>query len=340
MTASRRQFTRGLILPVIAAGCMIFAIVSVIRPERTRADPPARPPASGFASSLAGIGTIEPRSELIAVAAEVPGVVRTVFIEPNERVVRGQPLFALDNRAALAALDSAKADAAAAQATVRQSEVVLADERQRLSLFEAVEDARALSADELERRRFALRRAEAATEQARALAAASRSQVRARAVDLERLTVTAPVDGRIFRVAVRPGEYATSGAVAEPLIAMGDDLRLHVRAEFDEADAARLPSNGRAYGVIRGQAGRRIPLTLVRIEPQVVEKRALAGGSERVDTRVVEAIFSFDPATVPSYLGQRMDVFVSAAPSPTQTSVGPSASMGGERKSVETGPAR
>jgi len=84
------------------------------------------------------------------------------------------------------------------------------------------------------------------------------------------------------------------------------------------ADAARLSRSGRAYGTLRGQANRRIPLTLVRIEPQVVEKRALSGGSERVDTRVVEAIYSFDPAQAPAYLGQRMDVFVEAAPSPTQ----------------------
>ncbi|MBY0253403.1 MAG: HlyD family secretion protein, partial [Methylobacterium organophilum] len=160
--------------------------------------------------------------------------------------------------------------------------------------------------------------AEAAAAQARASAAAARAQAQARRVDLDRLTVTAPIAGRIFRIDVRPGEYAPAGAASQPLIAMGEDARLHVRAEFDEADAARLTRSGRAYGTLRGQANRRIPLTLVRIEPQVVEKRALSGGSERVDTRVVEAIYSFDPAAAPAYLGQRMDVFVEAAPSPTQ----------------------
>lgn len=319
MPNNRRQFLLRLILPSIAAACMVFAIISVIRPERTRADPPARPPVAAFASGIAGTGTIEPRSELIAVAAEVPGVIRNVFVKPDDRVIRGQPLFSLDSRAAIAALETARADAIAAEAATRQSEVVLADERQRLSLFEAVDDARALSADELERRRFAVRKAEAAAHQARASAGASRAQVRARAVDLDRLTVAAPIDGRIFRVAVRPGEYASAGDATQPLVSMGDDSLLHVRAEFDEADAARLRPGAGAYGTLRGQAGTQIPLTLVRIEPQVVEKRALAGGSERVDTRVVEAIFSFDPSATPSYLGQRMDVFVSAAPSPTQT---------------------
>lgn len=321
MPNNRRQQIQRLILPTIAGGCLIFAISAVIRPERSRADPPAAPPSTAYASTVAGIGTIEPQSELIAVAAEAPGVIRTVLVRPGDRVTQGQPLFRLDARAAQAAVSVAEADAASAEAAARQNEVALADERQRLSLFESIEDTRALSSDEMERRRFAVRRAEAAVAQTRALAQAARAQTRARAVDLERLTVEAPISGRIFRVDVRPGEYAPAGLTAQPLIAMGDDSRLHVRAEFDEADAGRLRPGGQAYGVLRGQADRRVPLTFVRIEPQVVEKRALSGGSERVDTRVVEAIFAFDPAANPAYLGQRMDVFVEAAPSRTQPTV-------------------
>lgn len=318
MPTNLRQRISRLVLPVLAGGCLVFAVAAVIRPERTRADPPATPPSAASASVVAGIGTIEPQSELIAVAAEVPGVVRSVLVQPGDRVTQGQPLFRLDARAAEAAVATALADAASAEAAARQAAVALADERQRLSLFEAVDDPRALSGDELERRRFAVRRAEAAEAQARANAAAARAQAQARRVDLDRLTVTAPIAGRIFRIDVRPGEFAPAGQATQPLIAMGEDARLHVRTEFDEADSARLNRTGRAYGVLRGQPNRRIPLTLVRIEPEVVEKRALSGGSERVDTRVVEAIYSFDPASAPAYLGQRMDVFVEAAPSPTQ----------------------
>lgn len=317
MPTNLRQRISRLVLPVLAGGCLVFAVAAVIRPERTRADPPAAPPRAASASVVAGIGTIEPQSELIAVAADVPGVVRSVLVQPGDWVTQGQPLFRLDARAAEAAVATALADAASAEAAARQAEVALADERQRLSLFEGVDDPRALSGDELERRRFAVRRADAAAAQARAAAAAARAQAQSRRVDLDRLTVAAPIAGRIFRVDVRPGEYAPAGQAAQPLIALGEDARLHVRAEFDEADAARLTRSGRAYGTLRGQSNRRIPLTLIRIEPQVVEKRALSGGSERVDTRVVEAIYSFDPAAVPAYLGQRMDVFVEAAPSPT-----------------------
>jgi len=100
MPTSRRQQIQRLVLPVIAGGCMVFAVSAVIRPERTRADPPAPPPSADTAAAVAGIGTIEPQSELIAVAAELPGVVRQVLVQPGDRAAAGQPLFRLDDRAA------------------------------------------------------------------------------------------------------------------------------------------------------------------------------------------------------------------------------------------------
>jgi HlyD family secretion protein len=313
MSIRVRQIASRAVLPLTALGLFVFAVSTVIQPPRSRADPPTQPASSGFGATLAGTGVVEPRSEMIAVATELPGVVRSVSVAPGERVSAGQTLFTLDARAAAAGLAAARADAASALAAAAAAEVVLADERQRLSLFEQVDDPRALSADEIERRRFAVRRAAAALDQARAQARAAQAMAGVRQTDLDRLTVTAPIDGRVYRVNVRPGEYAAAGPAAQPLMTLGADGALHVRAEFDEADAPRLRPGARAQGVLRGQAAARIPLTFVRLEPQVVDKRALSGGSERVDTRVVQALYRFEPGPAPVYLGQRMDVFVEAA---------------------------
>lgn len=310
MSTDYRKLVSRSVLPIAAAGLFVFAVASVIQPGRTRADPPSRPPTSPVASALSGTGVVEPESELISIATELPGVVRRVAVAPGDRVAAGQSLFSLDSRGVTADLVAARADLVSARAAVTQAEVALADERQRLSLFETVDDPRALSTDELQRRRFAVRRAEAALAAARAQAQASQAAVGVRQTELDRLTVTAPIAGRVYKVDVRPGEYAPAGATEEPLITLGADGRLHVRAEFDEADAPRLRTDARAWGVPRGQASTRIPLTYVRTEPQVLEKRALSGGSERVDTRVVQVLYSFDPAAHGLYLGQRMDVFV------------------------------
>jgi hypothetical protein len=43
----------------------------------------------------------------------------------------------------------------------------------------------------------------------------------------------------------------------------------------------------------------------------VIPKKSLTGDStERVDTRVLQALYSFDRKQLPFYIGQQMDVFI------------------------------
>jgi HlyD family secretion protein len=46
----------------------------------------------------------------------------------------------------------------------------------------------------------------------------------------------------------------------------------------------------------------------------VVAKHSLSGTDDRVDTRVLEAIYSFDPSRFPARVGQELDVFIAAPP--------------------------
>lgn len=308
----------ALLLPLIALGLFVFAVFAVIKPGRTRADPPVTPPAAAApAATVAGTGIVEPESELIRIASELAGVVREVNVRPGDEVTKGAPLFRLDSREADAAIGAARADIAAARAAVRSAEVAVADERQRLALFQSVDDPRAISEDEISRRRFAASRAEAALTQARAQVDVAESRLAERLTERERLTVRAPVSGRVYSVDARPGEFAPANQAQTPLMTLGVARPLHVRVEFDEADAARLSATARATGTLRGRADERIALRYVRTEPAVTEKRALSGGAERVDTRVVEVIYAFDPARNPAFLGQRMDVFVDAPRRPS-----------------------
>ena len=312
-TVSLPRRLSGWILPLVALGLFVFAVFAAIKPGRTRTDPPVAPPAAAKAAdTIAGIGIVEPQSELIRIASELAGVVREVNVRPGVEVRKGDPLFRLDTREEDAAIAAARADVAAARAEVHSAEVALADERQRLALFQSVDDPRAISKDEIARRRFAASRAEAALERARAGVEVAESRLAERLTDRERLTVRAPIAGRVYSVDIRPGEFAPANQAANPLMTFGVARPLHVRVEFDETDAARLVAGARATATLRGRADERIALTYVRTEPAVTEKRALSGGAERVDTRVVEVIYAFDPDRHPAFLGQRMDVFVEA----------------------------
>ena len=99
--------------------------------------------------------------------------------------------------------------------------------------------------------------------------------------------------------------------LATPLMVLGDTQTLHVRVDVDENDAWRIRPDSRAHASLRGNADLKTDLTFVRIEPYVVPKRSLTGdATERVDTRVLQVLYSFKRGALPAYVGQQMDVFI------------------------------
>ncbi len=318
----RIKFSSQAFLPLAAAGLFVFAVSSVIRPSQGRADPVIAPPATPYVASVSGVGVVEPESEVIAIATELPGVIREVLVTPGDKVEAGAPLFRLDARALEAARLEAAANAAAAAAGADVAAVNLGDEKKRLAMFDSIADKRAVSVDELDRMRFAVRRADAALAQARALTDAAKARVAVIETDLARQTVSAPIAGEILSVEARPGEYAAAGPLTTPLMTMGATERLHVRVEIDESDIGRFSQTAGAVAVPRDEDAGKLPLRFVRIEPQATAKRTLAGGSERVDARVVEVIFALDPAAR-LLVGQRVDVFIGDGKAPAIASAAP-----------------
>ena len=131
--------------------------------------------------------------------------------------------------------------------------------------------------------------------------------------DLDKTVVKAPVDGVILKVNVRLGEYAQAGVLANPLMTMGSVDPLHVRVDIDEANSWRVHADSPAVARLRGNPAISVALSFVRFEPYVLAKRSLSGDTaERVDTRVLQAIYAFAPADFPAFVGQQVDVFVKA----------------------------
>lgn len=362
--SQRTPLRRPPILPMAAALALVSASYFVwsSQPGETSAEPLGTPPTAAGPRTVAAVGLVEPASENIAISTALPGLVTAVHVAAGDVVPADAPLFTLDDRAARAALEvrTQQVEAARAalqrleqsprpedlpplQAQVRAAERALADAKVQQRLIEEVDDPRAISREDLLRRRIATEAAVARLDAARAelarvqagawsadiavaraaLALAQRERDGA-AVDLARLTVTAPRAGAVLKVNARPGEYAQVGALSAPLIVFGDTGALHVRADVDEQEAHLIAAGGAATASPRGVAGTRVPLGFVRIEPLVVPKRQLTGDvSERVDTRVLQVIYRVDAQAVPLYVGQQVDVFIDRAPGAAVAAVAP-----------------
>ncbi len=88
---------------------------------------------------------------------------------------------------------------------------------------------------------------------------------------------------------------------------------MNVRVDVDENDAWRVREGTPALGYLRGNNQVSLPLRFVRFEPYVIPKVSLTGApGERVDTRVMQVIYSISGGDLPIKPGQQMDVYIDA----------------------------
>jgi multidrug resistance efflux pump len=148
---------------------------------------------------------------------------------------------------------------------------------------------------------------------ARAEVQQARAQVDQLKTEISRATVTAPVDGVVLQVNVRPGERV-SELDNRALMVLGGLETYHVRVDVDERDIPRFRPGGSAKAYPRGGSDREVRLNFVRTEPYVIPKKPLTGeNTELVDTRVLQVIYAIEPNQPTVYVGQQLDVFIDAA---------------------------
>lgn len=309
---------RNKILPLLAVGGLALAVTVALRSQRATppAQPVAQPTRAPFSAYIGGSGIVEASSDNIAIGTPVGGIVRSVAVKAGQRVAAGELLFEIDDRDRSAELAQKQAALVKARASLAEAEAASRDYETQYRLVSGVTDSRAVSLDDLEKRRNAMYLYRAKVRSAQADVAVAEADLAAARTALDLLGVRAPIDGEILQVNVRPGEYAAAGVLDTPLLRLGDMDTLHVRVDIDENDAWRFEPGARAVAFLRGNRDLKVLLAYVRTEPYVRGKTQLSGSStEQVDTRVLQVIYAFRRADLPeAYVGQQVDAFIEAQP--------------------------
>jgi len=345
------------LLPLVALAMLGFAgwYVAKTRPMVDNPPPPIPPARSPYAATLAAAGIVEAQTENISVGSPTAGVVVEVLVTVGDEVGKGTPLFRLDDRqlkgelaVKRAIVSQSKSELIRLEAEPRKEKIPVLVAQVNESRAAVIREADALkrceetfarkvtSEQELIARREALAAAQAALDRSRAdldlleagswqydrdvageAIAKAEADVAKIEVELDRLIVRSLVVGRVLQVNVRPGEFVGTPP-NQPLVILGNIDTLHVRVDIDEFDIPRFRSDAPATAVPRGNLQVRYPLRFVRVEPFVVPKKSLTGdNTERVDTRVLQVIYEFDPAgRPPLFVGQQVEVFIEAAGTP------------------------
>jgi HlyD family secretion protein len=281
---------------------------------------------------VAGNGIIEPMDRETKVSAHVAGRIAAILVTEGQVVEKGTALVELDNGAERAALDAAEGEVGVANAEyaraargLRREDVdaVIADTdstKARASIstasLERVESLAkngSATPDELDRARnqatadkSAVQAAEARKRAALAggrsedvmvaaarvkSASARREQAKA---TLERLTVRAPIAGKVLQIRSRAGEYFNPQG-AEPLVIMGDTSKLRVRMDVDERDISRVNVGATAFATVISLPGKRFSGKVVEVGRRMGRKNIRTDDPvERIDTKILEVVFELE----------------------------------------------
>lgn len=238
-------------------------------------------------------GTLQP-VRAVNIGSELSGTVRTVHVDINDRVRRGQVLLELDTERlqdqvqhGRAAVAVAQAQVLQAQASQLETEATLREAQAQLARLQEVarlSGGKVPSAAELDAARAAAERALAALERNRANVLSAQAGVeQARAnlssheTNLGKASIRSPIDGVVLARTVDPGNAVAASLQAVTLLQLAQDLRqLELQVSVDEADIGVVSEGQPATFTVSSQPGRRFAGQVSRV----------AFGATRVDNVV------------------------------------------------------
>jgi HlyD family secretion protein len=202
-----------------------------------------------LSGGIAASGLLVSREEAAAGSELVDYRVAKVFVEEGAMVKQGQPLVQLDDTLLRAQIDQQKA--------LLQQQTLAAQLAQDEARRVAGLDGRGVLSDEqIQQRRFQ-------AENAKAALAAQTAQLKEFLTRHDRMTVRAPVAGRVLERTVRPGDVSGGGAYFK--IARGGLVELD--AEAPELDLVKLDIGDKAQVTL--SSGRVLEGRIRLISPKI-----------------------------------------------------------------------
>jgi HlyD family secretion protein len=331
---------------LVMFGVLVMALMAIGRRVRgpAAAIPVTRAPRADV--TIAAQGRVEGTTEVVEVAAGIPGIVQEVTVEEGQRVERGQVLIRIECETLAADLSEATAAVAIAEeqrkrllrgARDEERQVALAEmmaaaasKTRAASHFKRVEglgEMRFESQEGQEEARTGRDRTEAellaATkryeltvaaplpeEVARADGAVAAAQAKAASIAamLDRCSIKAPMSGVVLRRNVEPGE-SSGAALGKSLLSLVDTSVTRVRAEVDERDIGRVRRDRSARVIAEALQAEPFTAKVVNLGHLMGRKRVRSGDpAEKADRDVMEVLVELDRPEPRLVIGLRVTV--------------------------------
>jgi HlyD family secretion protein len=194
-------------------------------------------------------GTLQPTNK-VDVGSELSGIIKSVEVDYNNRVKRGQILAKLDTSKLEAQVTQLKAALESAKSKVLQAQATVSETRSKLEQFRRVwelSNKRVPSQSEMDAAQAAFDRAKADAANYAAAVSQAQATLQAMETDLSKAVIRSPINGIVLTRSVEPGQTVAASFTAPVLFTLAEDLtKMELHVNVDEADVGNIQEGQKA----------------------------------------------------------------------------------------------
>ncbi len=218
--------------------------------------------------TVSASGTLAPTNQ-VDVGSELSGIMKEVMVDENDKVTVGQVLARLDTAKLNDAITRSQATLTAAQAAVKQSEATLKEAQaglRRQQELHRLSGGKAPSQADMDTAEASVARAEANLASAQAAVAQAEAELSSDKTDLEKATITSPINGVVLTRSIEPGQTVAASMTAPVLFTLAEDLgQMELKVNVDEADVGSVKEGQSANFGVDAYPERRYPASITRV---------------------------------------------------------------------------
>ncbi len=228
-----------LVIAVAAGGWVFYRAKTKEQPVKLKT---ATLAIGDIIQAITANGALSPVTN-VQVGSQVSGIIQNIFVDFNSHVTNGQIIAIIDPSTYQQNLTSAKADLANANAGLEYAQV-------NYNRANELRKAELMSASDFDKTVADLHQAQAVVDTR--VAALNRSQV-----DLERTSISAPVDGVVISRSIDVGQTVAASFSTPTLFQIANDLRkMRIEAMVSEADVGGVEEGQRSTFTVDAFPGR------------------------------------------------------------------------------------
>ncbi|MDA8258103.1 MAG: efflux RND transporter periplasmic adaptor subunit [Betaproteobacteria bacterium] len=195
----------------------------------------------GLTVMVSATGTLQPTNQ-VDVGSEISGTIKTVEVDYNDQVTRGQVLAKIDTTKLEAQVKQTAASTEAARARVLQTQATVGEAKANLD------------------------RAIADGANARAAVAQAEATLEAQRTDLAKAVIRSPIKGVVLKRAAEPGQTVAATFQTPVLFTLAEDLtQMELHVDVDEADVGKVREAQSASFTVDAYPDRTFPARITQV---------------------------------------------------------------------------